>query len=294
MPLRMWEAGSFTTRRPPGLSIIKSNTIWMRNTNCMADYSEVQHGWRKLTSDKKLLQPLVELLDKELAGAGQEAIKLFDQWWNDTQFQTFITSISEHDAKEDGRLSMWRAFGGQQARVALVIKMPLEDINAGDALKIWLSPVAYFSDAEFCEELDNLLRNVALNLDQLKQVSRPILISSLFIMLVSMVVCLKHEGFDEEREWRIVYSPKRLPSDLMLSSIETINGVPQPIYKIPIGGGPPAALDPIGLEHLLDRIIIGPTPFPWAVYQAFAAALNDAGVTNAENKVFVSGIPLRS
>jgi hypothetical protein len=180
MPLRMWEAGSFTTRRPPGLSIIKSNTIWMRNTNCMADYSEVQHGWRKLTSDKKLLQPLVELLDKELAGAGQEAIKLFDQWWNDTQFQTFITSISEHDAKEDGRLSMWRAFGGQQARVALVIKMPLEDINAGDALKIWLSPVAYFSDAEFCEELDNLLRNVALNLDQLKQVSRPILISSLF------------------------------------------------------------------------------------------------------------------
>jgi hypothetical protein len=31
-----------------GLKIINTRTIWMRNTNCMSDYREVQHGQERL------------------------------------------------------------------------------------------------------------------------------------------------------------------------------------------------------------------------------------------------------
>jgi len=39
-----------------GLKIINTKTIWMRNTNCMTDYSEVQHG--DLTCSINSLQTL--------------------------------------------------------------------------------------------------------------------------------------------------------------------------------------------------------------------------------------------
>lgn len=154
--------------------------------------------------------------------------------------------------------------------------------------------MAYFSDAELSQELQRVLQNVRENRDALRQMPRQIIIGAIFYMLVSAVVCLKHDGFHEEREWRLVHSPKRMPSKFMQSSIETVAGVPQHIYKIPIGGGPPDELNEIKIENLLDRVIIGPSPYPWAMYEAFVSALTDAGVSDAGKKVFVSGIPIRA
>ena len=44
-------------------------------------------------------------------------------------------------------------------------------------------------------------------------------------------VSLKHEGFAEE--WRLVYFPDLDPSPLILQSIETIDGAPQIIFRLP-------------------------------------------------------------
>ncbi|OSJ31967.1 DUF2971 domain-containing protein [Bradyrhizobium japonicum] len=282
------------TSAEAGLNIIRSKSIWMRNTTCMADYSEVQHGFAKLQSED-MLKGLLRWLDVELNGLGREAASLFDQWWNDTRFGTFIASISEHEASEDlhGRLSMWRAFGGQSARVAFVLKIP-ENPTVGLLLNLFISPVAYFRDNQLSTEISAVLQNVRESLEFLKLVDRKVLVGALFIMLVSASVCLKHEGFHEEKEWRIVYNPKRAHSDFMKSSIESVGGVPQLVYKIPIGGGPPDGLSEINIGALLDRLIIGPTQYSWAMYEAFVAALKDAGVEKAEEKVFVSGIPIRS
>jgi hypothetical protein len=282
------------TTAAAGLSIISTKSIWMRNTTCMADYSEVQHGFSKLRTEAAL-KPLLDTLDERLSNAGKEAATLFDQWWNDTQYGTFISSISEHDPSEDahGRLSMWRAFGGQSARVAFVVKIPLTDVVA-PTLNIFLSPVAYFKNDELAQEITSVTANVRDNTDFLVSVPRPNLINAIFSMLISAVVCLKHEGFHEEREWRIVYNPRRTPSPLMLSSIELIAGVPQIVYKMPISGGPPDELSGISISNLLDRVIIGPSQYPWAMYEAFVSALTNAGVSDAASKVFVSGIPLRS
>jgi hypothetical protein len=261
----------------------------------MSDYSEVQHGFRRLDPQPGL-KSLIDLLDRDFANAGAEALDLFGKWRQDTQLETYITSISEHDASEDmhGRLSMWRAFGGSQSgRVAFVMKVP-DSEELGALLNIWLSPVGYFSDAELAIQLQALVGSVQANIGLLKNAPRPMLINAIFAMLVAGVVCMKHEGFHEEREWRIVHSPKRAVAPLMRSDIEVINGIPQLVYKIPIGGGPPGELDLITPNSLIDRVIIGPSPYPWAMYQAFVTALTEAGVGDAGNKVFVSGIPIRS
>jgi hypothetical protein len=101
----------------------------MRNTTCMSDYSEVQHGFQillKFFSDNSRKKAFTDALDECSRDSGTEAISLFDQWWSDIEFNTYITSISEHDDKENfhGRLSMWRAFGTSTTRVAIVFNVP--------------------------------------------------------------------------------------------------------------------------------------------------------------------------
>jgi hypothetical protein len=59
-----------------------------------------------------------------------------------------------------------------------------------------------------------------------------------------------------------------------------------------LAGGPD--LDNVAIPSLIDRVIIGPSPYPWPMYEAFVAALTAAGVPDANQRVFVSGIPIRT
>jgi hypothetical protein len=163
-----------------------------------------------------------------------------------------------------------------------------------EPLNLLFSPIAYFTDERLHSELRAIIKNIEHNRDFLKAADRSRVVGTAFHMLVLASLCLKHEGFDEEREWRLIYSPKRKPSSLVLPSIEVIDGVPQTVYKIPLDGDPTAGLAEIDLPHLLDRVIIGPTVFAWPMYEAFVAALTDAGVANAGSRVVVSGIPIRT
>lgn len=279
------------------LKIINTKRMWMRNTTCMTDYREVQHGFAAL---QRYFQANRSKFDSALnecfSHAAEEAFSLFDQWWQNIQIQTYITSISEHDSREDlhGRLSMWRAFGGATAaRVAIVIKLPLE-VGKNEALGPTIGPVGYFTDDEVAHQLDSVINNISANKEFLRSLDRALLINGIFQMFVMAVVSLKHEGFHEEREWRVIYSPSRSPSPHLESSIEVIGGVPQVVYKIPLRNNSAAGISGMEPNELFDRIIIGPTQFPWAMYEAFVAALEGAGVVNAASRVFVSQIPVRT
>jgi hypothetical protein len=127
-----------------------------------------------------------------------------------------------------------------------------------------------------------------------QSINRQLVVNYVYVMLMAGVVCMKHEGFIEEREWRIVYGPKRMPSPLMESSIETIGGVPQVVHKIPLDSRISPNLAEIDLARLFDRLIIGPSPYPWAMYEAFVGALMESGVPDATDRVFTSDIPIRS
>ena len=193
------------TSAEAALSIIKSKRLWMRNATCMADYREVQHGFEilnKFFGDPLNMDRFVNVVGDCVPGVGKEAIDLFNRWWRDIRFNTFITSVSEHYDEEDthGRLLMWRAFGlNTSARVAIVFKVPRFSPGA-IILRLLFSPIAYLPEPRVHAIIEEVIRNVSLNCDFLRSINRAQLVEVVFTMLLAGVTCLKHEGFQEERE----------------------------------------------------------------------------------------------
>jgi hypothetical protein len=281
------------------LKIIETKSLWMRNATCMSDYREVHHGYdilKEFFSVEANMNSFTAALDSCAPGAAKEAIGHFDKWWSDIRNSTYISSISEHLSTEDahGRLSMWRAFGNSTARVGIVVRVPFAS-GGGLALGIMFSPVAYLTKEQAHETIGrDVVKNIEANADFLKGMDRQAIINYVFTMLLAMVTCLKHEGFQEEREWRAIYSPNRLPSDLMLPITAVVAGVPQLVYKIPLDAHVSPRLIDLDIATIFDRLIIGPSQYPLAMYEAFRIALTKAGVADVGNKIVASGIPIRT
>jgi hypothetical protein len=284
------------TSAKAALSIINSKRLWMRNVTAMDDFREVQHGFdilNGIVSDAHIRESLNGALDACAPGAAEEAIAHFNTWWNDIRFNTFVTSVSEHVDTEDmhGRLSMWRAFGGGEPRVAIVFKVPLTALDLG-VLNLVFSPVAYLTKPQMETEFRRVIANVNSERDFLRTLSKEDIVQVVFNMLVSAVSCLKHEGFKEEREWRLIYAPKRWPSDHIERSTEIVRDVPQIVYKVPVDEKKWADLKPLDLSTIFDRLILGPSQYPWSMIEAFFDALRGAGVDSPN--IRASEIPLRS
>lgn len=286
------------TSAEAALNIIGSKRIRLRNTTCMSDYSEVQHGFDMLNSfflDTGRRAQFVTALDECFANAGTDAIALFNQWWNHIRFNTFVASVSEHDDSEDahGRLSMWRAFGGNGGRVAVVLNVPWFT-GAGEELKIQFNPVSYMDREEVHAEVFRVIRNVRENVEFLRSEGRDKLIAYTFMMLATGVTCVKHEGFHEEREWRAIYAPKLATSPMMEQETATVAGIPQTVHNLPLDASVSPAIAGLDFAALFDRLIIGPSQYAGAMAESFMNALVASGVPDAANRIFISGIPIRS
>jgi hypothetical protein len=286
------------TSAEAALKILKSKRMWMRNTTCMSDYREVQHGYDYInhTLQKDLEKDLLSALDACHPEIGPEVGKLFSGWWQTIRESSYITSISKHDDNEDehGRLSMWRAFGGGNvARVGIVMSVPWASESMVD-LKITAGPVAYLTQSQLKEQIEDVIKNIRRDTEWLKSLPRPVVVGSVFRMLLQHLLCLKHDGFVEEKEWRIIYSPKMEQSDLIKWTVETVNGVPQRVYNIPMDVGVSPQIADFDVAKLFDRLIVGPTQYSAAIKDAFIAALHDAGVVDAEKRVVCSRIPIRT
>jgi hypothetical protein len=72
-----------------------------------------------------------------------------------------------------------------------------------------------------------------------------------------------------------------------------IGGVPQIVYEIPLDEKKSNEIADLDLFRMLDRVIVGPSPYPWVTRQAFVEALKAEGVDRAEEIVWASDIPLR-
>jgi hypothetical protein len=178
------------TSASAAMSIITEKRIWMRNTNCMADHSEIQHGYTELRKSFHTENPdrqrFLDAIDNCSPGAATQAIDLFDKWFDDTRLNTYITSMSEHmvskeDASEDlyGRLSMWRAFGGNAARVAIIFKIPYQS-PAGTALNIIFSPVSYLTKPEVQNVFREVIENVNKEQEFLQSISQQELVATIY------------------------------------------------------------------------------------------------------------------
>lgn len=282
-------------------AIISGRSMWMRNTSCMNDFSEIHHGHallRRCLMQESAGLALQAALNECVQGSANMAIQQYDHWWNDMQVATYIACLSEHDDREDayGRLSMWRAYGGKgSASVALVLRVPLENGRAVP-LGVVFTPVAYMEAAEVCAQMRTITANIQNNATYLAGLSPELVWRTVFAMLRMATVSLKHAGFMEEKEWRVACWPNmsRPVPDPITCSPKAIGGLPQKVYSIPFRGRADGGVDGLDIASVIDRVIIGPTQYPLPMIAVFQDALRDAGVTNPEQRVFASNIPLRT
>lgn len=276
-------------------SIIRERRVWMRNASTMNDFMEVDHGLDMLirTYNGAPGAALKSAIDEVFPGTSKWLQDSFNPWQPALRHETYITCVSVHRDEEDvlGRLSMWRAYGGDTG-VALVMNSDVFQ-RSSHALKAYSSPVTYPTREEYERLFAEIAGNVFREREFLQSVGEAAFKDGLFNMCYFAALCTKHPGFKEEQEWRVTHTPQMYPSERLESSIEVVRGTVQRVYKIPLKDVPEEGLVGLALPSLLNRIIIGPTEHPRAMAAAFRDLLRDAEVEDADSKVWVSDLPLR-
>ena len=294
------------TSADAALKIIRGKEVWLRNSVLMNDFSEVQYGLNCLQQcwvDEELGGKLKKLLGKWGEGIDAEIEQSYNQRHFERRHESYILSISEHgdpdfvrdssgvDEDRVGRLSMWRAYGGD-TNVAFVFNNgPF--FTPSDALKAYTSPVLYADMDGYKREFARFLDGFEKNIDFLETLSRDFVRDQIINAFHFATLSTKHPGFKEEREWRVIYSPTVERSDKIIPEVVSLGGVPQRIYKLPLENYPVEGYFGATIPELLNRLIIGPTQFPWPMYDAFVEELGKQRVHEPSTKVFVSDIPLR-
>ncbi|MDN4632708.1 DUF2971 domain-containing protein [Sphingomonas sp. PsM26] len=276
--------------------ILVSRTVWLRSASLMNDFSEISHGidcihgaWLSPAGAR-----LQSLLNRLRDGLRDDFAKLFDGHANGLRNDTYLMSLSEHDDTEDelGRLSMWRAYGGN-AGVALVLNVTAF-ASTTDAIKAYSAPVVYADRKAFISWFEDWVERLLICEDRLKLANPETVQNVLFYLFRNFAMCTKHPGFAEEREWRIFHSPLHEGTSPWLeSSIEVLQGTPQQLIKLRLFDNDEAGVSGVAPRTLVERVIIGPCEHPLQIKAAIADALVHADVEDVDNKVWMSLIPLR-
>jgi len=285
----------YYTTADTATKILRSKQIWLRNTAVMNDYLEVEYGFECLNDAYKAEagKNFNTALDSCFSGLANEVKELFNGWLPIIRQHTYVTCLSEHLSAEDqhGRLSMWRAYGCG-AGVALVINGSVMFGNT-QVLQVFSSPVAYEHPNAVAKQLTKIASNISNHVDFLREAGRDVVKSIVFNMFLFGILCTKHPGFHEEREWRAIASPQIYPTPHCTADIEVIHGAPQRVLKLDLKNHPEEGLVGLAIPELIDRIIIGPCQFPAIIRSAFLELLQQAGMSDAEKRVIISDIPLR-
>ena len=276
--------------------IIKGRQIWLRNASMMNDFSEIEHGLQCLISAwaSEPGQKLQAMLNRIKDGLRDEIAGLFDGHTDAIKRATYIISLSEHDDDEDklGRLSMWRAYGAR-AGVAMVLNNTAFAATT-DEMKVYSSPVFYQDFEQFGAWFESWVDKLLAAEAGLSTVDPALLQWWMFYAFRSFVLCTKHPGFAEEREWRVFYSPTfEGETEWVSHSVEIIGGIPQLVMKLSLHDNAEKGITGVVPATLFNRIIIGPCEHPVQVRAGIASALTDSGVAEPLANMWISFIPLR-
>ena len=276
------------------VSVINNGQMWMRNATTMNDFSEVDYGLGLLVRayNGEVGKHFKAAIEHVFPGVNAKFEKTFNAMQTSLRWDTYLTCFSRHRDNEDdiGRLSMWRAYGGENG-VAIVINADVFALRS-NALGAYASPVLYADQSSFDHWFNQVAENIRQEAQSLKALGEENFLTQLLNLCRFGVLCTKHPGFAEEEEWRVIYSLKQ-PGTKLVRDVELVRGTPQIVYKLPLKDHPAEGLVGLEIPKLLNRIIIGPTENAFATYEALVELLSKAGVADPDSKVFTSQIPLR-
>lgn len=277
------------------LKIIDNKEIWLNNVGNMNDYREVELGKNLLaktfnkTDEGKRLKNILSEIDKDLS---KNLIVRYNKIVDDLD-NTYAFCLTEHKKDYDkyGKLSMWRAYAPKNG-IAIILNLEpfIEEARKTSAFTI---PMFYYDYEEFADKFKEFVDKIEENIDLFKTITTEEALEFLYRKFLVSVLSLKHKGFEEEKEWRILYNNiVYIPDELVIEKFEMVNGTPRIVYVLNF-----EQLNDFGystnLNNILYKIIIGPSDNPKQLQEIFIKKLKENGVTNAESKVVISEIPVR-
>ena len=270
--------------------------MWLRNAGVMNDHSEIEYGRAILHAAldlPKLGGRLYSVLDRAHPGLGKRITDHVKQQRRQARERIFMASLCETAANDRlGRLSMWRAYGGTTSGAALVFNSDVFD-EAQLPLSSFASPVLYGNIEEFAPKLEAVIDRLSAKPTLLRNVTADIAFNAVSSALDFAILSVKHMGFDEEREWRVIHRPFDYASAHVVEMIASIGGTPQLIYKMPLVNQSGMEIPKLTFDRLLHRVIIGSSLHPEPTRRALVEALRAKGIKTPEATVVVSDIPLR-
>lgn len=270
--------------------------LWLRNAMLMNDFSEIEYGQNLLRLAlregvfKNALIETCNAIHPDII----TAFDLLDQEVYAIKRNTYLLSLALHQKDElhQGKLSMWRAYGGK-ANVCLLLN-PEAFMTPQTAYDVVIGAVDYEGPASFIDELARMIKAMQDNRDLLKQIDPQLVKFNFKYGIDVMCLTTKHPGFKEEDEWRLIHRDQTIPVvNAPPNKIVCDNGIVQKVFYLPMKNIPEHKVENADLNGLLSRIIIGPTPNPDLVWDGFVRLLTANGVENAAERVVACNIPLR-
>lgn len=219
--------------------ILKHRQIWMRNASVMNDFSELDHGLAcirtALTGEQGgRMRVLLNAIHDDLFDRLLEKFAAVG-FSRSVRSETYLTCLSEHKDTEDslGRLSMWRAYGGSSGVALLfpygsILTSPLDH-------HVHSSKVIYSSVAGYADELSKMIDGLEREKAAIDRCTADEVLQAVWVALSTATLSIKHQGFEEEQEWRVVYTAaSRSIGNPLPKEHQTISGLPQTIYKLPL------------------------------------------------------------
>lgn len=287
------------TTADTAMKIIRGRSLWLRNAAVMNDFSEMEYG--KSVIDVVLRGSIGDRFRNALNSINndiaQEVVRRHIEYCNHARESVFTASLSEHDpADRLGRLSMWRAYGGPVAGVALLFHGWAADLEIEPPLEVGVSPVLYGDSTNFAQEFEEAISKIEDNITFLRHCDPEIILNMAAQLLQISMFSIKHPGFSEESEWRIIHRPYEFSSSMVQPMNVTIGGIPQTIYQLPFHNpkkGNEFSIPQLDLDKILAGVMLGPCAYPETVFRALRDEMEAAGISEPEKRIIVSNIPLR-
>lgn len=290
-----------------------SQALWLRNLRGMNDFKEVVVGdeiWRHTFTDDEegagfrrqlceLYPSLNDFFDKELPQKRELFLK-----------SSYASSLSVHPGRQEdddaearfGRLSMWRAYAPRDGAALLVNPQGLlvQKPDEPPKSQLLIVPMNYVEPSRPIKRAAEVIQAFQEIQGDHSPRKLPLWEWFLSVWYYLTLATSKHIAFREEQEWRILWSgllidPWGLPADddALRLTPRVFAGQPEEIMIVDLV----ALADrlPGVLPHLLvDEVLIGPSNHPEIMKDIVADALLFAGVEDADERVRIADIPLRT
>lgn len=278
--------------------ILATNEIWFSNPLFMNDLEEVKFGIVQGTS---LLRSSEDLLLS--LGSDQRRGKFtfaLDHYFSifDAQhaFDTYVFCLSKHNPQQaDGRLSMWRGYGGN-GRGAAIIFDTTKIALLSDTPLIF-SKVNYGSADDRLNWVRKLGKDISgiVSANSIPDDMVYLVAQAAFERLKLFALFTKHVGFAEEEEWRVAYMPDRDPNGLLKPMLGYNSGPKgiEPKLKLQIAPLQGAIPEGITLDNLVSQILLGPTASSTLAQRSVERMFDLIKRPEFKDRLRASTIPLR-